>query len=194
MFRNRSQKTESVCWLTSCPFEELPPEEWWEKNRLHWGVEAGLHARLEASCHDDKCRLRNTNLLHLHALLPRIANSLSCHWLLQKKKPAQFTTTDFQPQMGEDHDLSTLALVTAKNRKSEARPGPTSSTTNAPDPGRERMPLRAFLHPSQQKTQKYLRETGTTGLEHDPFILHLSQDRPDKNTLINPAYALEMHL
>jgi hypothetical protein len=117
VFRNRSQKPESVCLVTSCPFEELPPAEWLEKNILHWGIETGLHARLDASRHDDKCRLRNTNPLHLHAVLSRIANSLCCHWLLQKKKPAQFTTTDFQTYMGEEHDRRTIALVTAKRPK-----------------------------------------------------------------------------
>ena len=107
----------SVCLLTSRPRRELSPEQWLEKNINHWGIETGLHARLDASRHDDTCRLRNRNPLHLHAVFSRIANSLCCHWISKRKNPSNFTTTDFQSEMGEEHDRKTIALVTAKHPK-----------------------------------------------------------------------------
>lgn len=110
-------KTQSVCLLSSCPHRELEPEQWLEKNIRHWAIETGLHARLDASGHDDTCRLRNPKPLHLHAIFSRVANSLCCHWILKKKNPANFTTTDFQSHMGEEHDRRTIALVTAKKPK-----------------------------------------------------------------------------
>ena len=110
-------KTQSVCLLTSRPHRELGPERWLEQNIRHWAIETGLHARLDASRHDDTCRLRNPKPLHLHAIFSRLANSLCCHWILKKKKPANFTTTDFQSHMGEEHDRRTIALVTAKKPK-----------------------------------------------------------------------------
>jgi len=108
---------QSVCLLTSRTRRELPPDKWLEENIRHWGIETGLHARLDASRHDDTCRLRNPKPLQLHAVFSRIANSLCCHWIFKKKNPSNFTTTDFQAHMGEEHDRRTIALVTAKNPK-----------------------------------------------------------------------------
>lgn len=108
---------QSVCLLTSRTRRELAPEQWLEKNIDHWGIETGLHARLDASRHDDTCRLRNRKPLRLHAVFSRIANSLCCHWIFKKKNPSNFTTTDFQSHMGEEHDRRTIALVTAKKPK-----------------------------------------------------------------------------
>ena len=113
--RERANQTpQSVCLLTSRSRRELSPEQWLEENINHWGIETGLHQRLDASRHDDTCRLRNRKPLHLHAIFARIANSLCCHWIFKQKKPSNFTTTDFQSHMGEEHDRRTIALVTAK--------------------------------------------------------------------------------
>lgn len=108
---------QSVCLLTSRPAGELSPQQWLTQNIHHWGIETGLHARLDASRHDDTCRLRATKPLHLHAVFSRIANSLCCHWIFKKRKPSNFTTTDFQTYMGEEHARRTIALVCAKNPK-----------------------------------------------------------------------------
>jgi len=113
----QNRKPQSFCLLTSRPRRELAAEQWLEKNIDHWGIETGLHARLDASRHDDTCRLRKPKPLQLHAIFSRAANSICCHWLFAKKKPANFTTSDFQAHMGEEHDRRTIALVTAKRPK-----------------------------------------------------------------------------
>jgi hypothetical protein len=108
---------QSVCLVTSRTRRELSLEQWLEENINHWGIETGLHGRLDVSRHDDICRLCNRKPLHLHAVFSRIANSLCCYWILKKTKPSNFTTTDFQAHMGEEHDRRTIALVTAKKPK-----------------------------------------------------------------------------
>lgn len=115
--KREGTKPESFCLLTSRPRAELSPDQWLRKNIEHWGIETGLHARLDASRHDDRCRLRNRKPLHLHAIFSRVANSLCCHWIFKKKNPANFTTTDFQTNMHEEHDRRAIALVTAKHPK-----------------------------------------------------------------------------
>ncbi|NBB80499.1 MAG: hypothetical protein GVY36_13830 [Verrucomicrobia bacterium] len=112
-----NRKPQSFCLLTSRPRRELGAGQWLEKNIDHWGIETGLHARLDASRHDDTCRLRNPRPLHLHAIFSRVANSICCHWLFAKKKPDNFTTSDFQSHMGEEHDRRNIALVTARKPK-----------------------------------------------------------------------------
>jgi len=56
-------------------------------------------------------------LYPVHALFSRIANSLCCHWIFKQKNPSNFTTTDFQSHMGEEHDRRTIRLVTAPDPK-----------------------------------------------------------------------------
>ena len=49
---------ETVELITSRPKAEFSPAQWLDANINHWGIETGLHARLDASRHDDRCRLR----------------------------------------------------------------------------------------------------------------------------------------
>ena len=111
------QAPESVCLITSCAEKELSAEQWLEKNIDHWGIETGLHARLDASRNDDRCRLRNVKPLRLHGIFTRIANSICCQWLSKKKKPQNYTTTDFIAHMREEHDRRVIALIKSKRPK-----------------------------------------------------------------------------
>ena len=86
--RERTNKApESVGLITSRAENELSAEQWLEKNIAHWGIETGLHGRLDASRNDDRCRLRNVKPLRLHGIFTRIANSICLEWLSKKKKP-----------------------------------------------------------------------------------------------------------
>ncbi len=113
------QAGESVFLITSCPEKKLSPGQWLEKNIHHWGIETGLHARLDASRNDDRCRLRNPKPLRLHGIFTRIANSICCEWLFKKKKPQNYTTTDFIAHMREEYDRRVIALITSKKPKIE---------------------------------------------------------------------------
>lgn len=95
----------------------MSPIQWIENNIDHWGIETGLHARLDASRHDDRCRLRNNKPLRLHAIFTRVANSICCHWLFRKNNPQNFTTTDFMAHMAEEHDRRAISMVTSKKPK-----------------------------------------------------------------------------
>ncbi len=110
-------KPESVCLITSRPSKEMSAQQWLRYNIDHWGIETGLHARLDASRNDDRCRLRNSKPLKLHAIFTRIANSLCCEWIFLKKNPECYTTTDFMGYMREEHDRRAISMVTAKNPK-----------------------------------------------------------------------------
>jgi hypothetical protein len=105
------RKPETVCLVTSRPAQELQPGQWLEANIDHWGVETGLHARLDASRHDDRCRLRNARPLRLHSMFTRVANSICCEWLSRHPKPEYVTTTDFRGAMAAEHDRAAISLV-----------------------------------------------------------------------------------
>jgi hypothetical protein len=90
----------------------MSPEQWLEANIAHWGVETGLHARLDASRHDDRCRLRKARPLRLHSMFTRVANSICCEWLSRHHKPQHVTTTDFRGAMAAEHDRAAISLIT----------------------------------------------------------------------------------
>lgn len=102
---------ETVELISSRPPRELPPAQWLETNIQHWTIETGLHARLDASRHDDRCRLRRRQAVHLHGMFNRWANSLFIHW---RTRP-HHTTTDFLAHMAENHDHRAVSAIHSRS-------------------------------------------------------------------------------
>ena len=114
LFRHRSgQAGETVQLITSRPAKQLSPAQWLDATVGHWTIETGLHARLDASRHDDRCRLRRTNPVWIHGMFNRWANSLLIHWRDRRPNGRHLTTTDFGTHFAADHARRALAAVTA---------------------------------------------------------------------------------
>lgn len=109
------RQPETVALLTSLPPEQLDAAGWLRLNREAWGIENGLHARLDVSRRDDQCRLRSANAVRLHGLFARLANSLFMGWRGHQPAGRHKTTTDFQARMSADHARRAVAAVTARN-------------------------------------------------------------------------------
>lgn len=101
--------------LSSLPPARLDAGAWLAHNRNHWGIENGLHARLDVSRRDDQCRLRASNAVWIHGIFARLANSLFMHWRSHQPKPHHKTTTDFAASMSADHARRVLCTVTARH-------------------------------------------------------------------------------
>jgi hypothetical protein len=109
--REREGKApETVDLITSRAAHQLRPRDWLAANIAHWDIETGLHARLDASRHDDRCRLRRPRALCIHGLFNRWANSLFMHW----RHRHHHTTTDFIAAMAENHDRRAVSAATSK--------------------------------------------------------------------------------
>jgi hypothetical protein len=108
------REAETVALITSLPPAELSAARWLERNRQAWGIENGLHARLDISRRDDECRLRNRNAVWVHGILARLANSLFMEWRSHQAKPDQKSTTDFAALMAAEHARRVLLTVTAR--------------------------------------------------------------------------------
>ena len=100
--------------ITSLPPGQLTAARWLERNRQHWGIENGLHARLDVSRRDDQCRLRHRNAVWVHGIVARLANSLFMEWRTHQPKPKHQSTTDFIALMAADHARRVLFTVTAR--------------------------------------------------------------------------------
>lgn len=105
---------ENVTLLTSLPPEQLDATRWLHLNRAHWGIENGLHARLDTSRRDDQSRLRRPNAVWVHGMFARLANSLFLEWRAHHPKPHPKSTTDFAARLAADHDRRVLLTVTAR--------------------------------------------------------------------------------
>jgi len=111
----QGQQSETVALLSSLPPGRLHAATWLALNRKHWGIENGLHARLDVSRRDDECRLRASNAVWVHGIFARLANSLFMHWRSHQPKPRHKTTTDFAARMSADHARRALLTVTARH-------------------------------------------------------------------------------
>lgn len=108
------RKDETVALVTSLAPEQFNAQQWLLANRQSWGIENGLHQRLDVSLNDDRCRVRNPNGLWVLGMFRRLANSLLMEWLSRQPKPQHKSTTDFQAQMGENNLSKAMRFVTSK--------------------------------------------------------------------------------
>ena len=61
MRQTEGRKDELVALITSLEPSRLDALNWIRLNRDTWGIENGLHQRLDISHNDDRCRVRNDN-------------------------------------------------------------------------------------------------------------------------------------
>lgn len=100
--------------LTSRGPERLPAPQWLEAQRAYWGVEAGLHQRLDVSADEDRSRVRQRNACWVLSMFRRIGVSLFMHWRTQNPKYSKATLADFHEEMALEHQRRAFALVNSK--------------------------------------------------------------------------------
>ena len=108
------RQDEEVALITSAPPERLQAQTWLRRNRQGWGIESGLHQRLDVSYNDDRCRVQSDQGMLILGLYRRVANSLFMEWAQHQRRPAHVTTTDFQTLMAEEHRAKALRFVLVK--------------------------------------------------------------------------------
>ncbi len=100
--------------LTSRPPEALSAPQWMQAQRAYWGVEAGLHQRLDVSADEDRSRVRQRNAVWVLGMFRRIGISLFMHWRGQNPKWAKATLVDFHEEMSLEHQRRAFAIVSSK--------------------------------------------------------------------------------
>jgi predicted transposase YbfD/YdcC len=108
------RQDEEVALITSAPPERLNAQSWLCLNRQGWGIESGLHQRLDVSYNDDRCRVQSDKGMLILGIYRRVANSLFMEWAQRQPRPDHVTTTDFQTLMAEEHRAKALRSVLAK--------------------------------------------------------------------------------
>lgn len=109
--QSRGRKDEEVTLITSLPPERLHARQWLKLNRQGWGIESGLHQRLDVSFNDDRCRVQQPKTLLLLGMFRRLANSLFVEWRRHQRRPDHLTTTNFHALMSREHCAQALRFV-----------------------------------------------------------------------------------
>ena len=61
-------------------------EEFLNMDREYWGVESGLHQRLDCSGFEDRLRVRHRGALHIVGLFSRVGVALFVQWTTQQSR------------------------------------------------------------------------------------------------------------
>jgi len=115
LYRHIATHRPETEWLvTSRQPACLDAAQWLQADRQYWGIEGGLHQRLDASLREDDCRVRNRNGVWVLGMFRRLAISLFAHWRAADRKRRHATMTDFHGANGAEHARTALRLVTAR--------------------------------------------------------------------------------
>jgi hypothetical protein len=112
--QSTGRQDEEVALITSAPPHRLNAQSWLRLNRQGWGIESGLHQRLDVSYNDDRCRVQSDKGMLILGMYRRLANSLFMEWAQHQRRPDHVTTTDFQTLMAEEHRAQALRFVLVK--------------------------------------------------------------------------------
>ncbi len=111
----RQHSPETVALVTSLPPQSLDAAQWLQANRAAWGIESGLHQRLDVSHADDQCRVRRPKSMRVMGMFRRFSNSLFMHWRSRQNKPQHKTTTDFFSAMNAEHHRYAIRCLHARH-------------------------------------------------------------------------------
>lgn len=113
-----AEKIETEYLLTSLPKPKLSVLQMLQADRRYWGIETGLHLRLDVSAGEDRSRVRNrTSALNL-GMMRRAVISVAVHWIRKCRNPRKATTSGFFDFMAASQRKRAFSLVTARHSTS----------------------------------------------------------------------------
>jgi hypothetical protein len=115
------REAETVWLLTSRAAERMPAAEWLVSRRQYWGIENGLHQRLDASAGEDACRVRTRNAVWVLGMFRRLAISLFIEWRARDPCRRWKTMTDFYAEMKIENQRRGFSLITSKKPSLKAK-------------------------------------------------------------------------
>jgi hypothetical protein len=106
-------KIETEFLLCSRPASALPAQPMLEADLGYWGIETGLHLRLDVIAGEDRSRVRHrTSALNL-GMIRRAIVSLAVRWIGKCRSPRKATMSGFYDFMAARQSKKAFSLVTA---------------------------------------------------------------------------------
>ena len=98
--------------LCSLPAAALDAPQMLAADRRYWGIETGLHLRLDVSAGEDRSRVRHrTSALNL-AMIRRAVVSVAVKWIGKCRQPRRATLSGFFDFMSAKQSKKAFSLVT----------------------------------------------------------------------------------
>lgn len=83
-------------------------------DRRYWGIETGLHLRLDVTAGEDRSRVRHgVSALNL-AMIRRATLSVAIHWIARQPNQRQATLRGFYDEMAKHNHRKAISLVTVR--------------------------------------------------------------------------------
>jgi hypothetical protein len=98
--------------ITSRPAAQMNAEQMLAADRNYWGIENGLHQRLDVIAGEDRSRVQNRNAAMNLAVIRRAVVSVAVHWISCCKNPRRATMSGFYDFMSAANSKKTFKLLT----------------------------------------------------------------------------------
>jgi hypothetical protein len=98
--------------ITSRPVAQMNAEQMLAADRNYWGIENGLHQRLDVIAGEDRSRVQNRNAALNLAVIRRAVVSVAVHWISRCKNPRRATMSGFYDFMSAANSKKAFKLLT----------------------------------------------------------------------------------
>jgi hypothetical protein len=112
---NPAKEPETEYVLTSRAKTLMNAEQMLRGDRNYWGIENGLHQRLDVIAGEDRSRVRHRNAAMNLAVIRRAVVSIAVCWIRHCKHKRLATMSGFYDSMAAHSAQKALKLVTASN-------------------------------------------------------------------------------
>ena len=113
-FADRGAKNPAIEteWLiTSRAAHQLPAQAMYRADRQYWGIENGLHLRLDVTAGEDRSRVRTPRAALNLGMIRRAVISVAVRWIGHCTDPRQATLQGFFDFMGARNARKAFSLV-----------------------------------------------------------------------------------
>lgn len=111
--RKPAEEIETEYLITSKSAAQMSAEQMLRQDRQYWGIETGLHLRLDVIAGEDRSRVRHRNAVMNLAVIRRAVVSVAIDWIRRQPNRRLATMSGFYDFMSAKNSKRAFKLVTA---------------------------------------------------------------------------------
>ena len=107
------EEIETEYLVTSRPAVQMSAEQMLRQDRKYWGIETGLHLRLDVIAGEDRSRVRHRNAVMNLAVIRRAVVSVAVHWIRRQPNRRLASMSGFYDFMSTTNFKMAFKFATA---------------------------------------------------------------------------------
>lgn len=111
--KTSGRKPETVYVTTSREASAMNAQQWLLALRQYWGIENGVHQRVDASCAEDRSRVRIVNAVWVMGMFRRLGVSIYAEWRSRAPNRHRASLHDFHALCARHNKKQAYSLVSA---------------------------------------------------------------------------------